>query len=137
MHRFAPALALSLILASTLAAPGRAQETDTEMYDGRWTVSTPNAAGGWQPLARLTVADYAGTWTDLPSKLSGMSGRACRGKPFKITVQMSRPAGMEFMVWGSSVASECPDLRALLKPVDEKTLEGTLGGETKIRMQRR
>lgn len=129
-----PTLALLALLLPLV--PTQAQETDTEMFDGRWTVSTQTAQGKAQQVARLRVGDYAGTWQDLSGR-SGFTGKACRGKTFKITVQRSRPSALEFMVWGSSISTDCPDLPVALKPVDEKTLEGTLGEDTKIRLTRR
>ncbi|MET0322350.1 MAG: hypothetical protein ABW069_16645 [Duganella sp.] len=131
-RHLASALSTALLLCAPLA---HAQETDTDLYDGRWNV-TMKAADGSAAAASLVVANFGGTWQDQPRKGAKVN-KACSGKKFPITVQRSLPERMEFTVWGSSVAPACPDLTVLLKPVDAKTLEGTVNESTTIRIVKR
>lgn len=131
MKRWACAAAAGLAL---MPGAGQAQGTDVPLYDGRWTVSIQDSEAGYRG-ARLELADFAGSWQDAtPAK--AVKARACAGKRFKVTVQRSRSTELEFMVWGSSVSTACPDLSVLLKPVDEQTLEGTIGEHGRVRMTR-
>ncbi|MFT3819929.1 MAG: hypothetical protein QM750_20335 [Rubrivivax sp.] len=124
-----------LALLALVPGAGRAQTTDVPLYDGRWTVSIQDSEAGYRS-ARLELADFAGFWQDT-SPAKAVKARACAGKRFKITVQRSRGDELEFMVWGSSVSTACPDLPVLLKPVDDKTLEGTIGEQGRVRATRR
>lgn len=104
------------------------------LYDGRWVVSIQDSEAGYRS-ARLQLHDFAGSWHDTtPARVVGI--KACAGKRFKVTVQRSRSTDLEFMVWGSSVSTACPDLSARLTPLDERTLEGTLGEQGRVRLQR-
>ncbi len=109
-------------------------ETDAPHYDGRWTAQIQGSEAGYR-TARVTFSEYGGSWKDTtPAKQSKLP--ACAGKTYQITVQRSWTTQLEFMVWGSSTAPDCPDLRAQLKPVDAQTLEGSLGAEGKLRLTR-
>lgn len=125
-------LACALLLCAAPAA--WSQETDSDVHDGNWTV-TLQGSDGSKRSARLTVSDFGGFWQDLPAR-SGAMDKACTGRRFPITVQRSLPELMQFMVWGTSLAPHCPNLAAELKPVDERTLEGTLDNGMTIRMAR-
>ena len=105
------------------AAP--AQETDSELFDGKWSARVQSSTGTVH-TARVLIANYAGNWRDQPAKGSVVD-KACRGKTFPITVQRNRQSEMQFMVWGSQISPACPDLAVDLKPIDDKTLEGTMG----------
>ena len=112
-----------------------AQETDTDLYDGKWSARWQSAAGT-SHSAQVVIANYGGTWQDQPAK-GHAANKACSGKKFPITVQRSRSTEMQFMVWGSSVAPTCPDLALDLKPTLAKTLEGTIGDDIKVKLTRR
>jgi hypothetical protein len=129
-----PALLLPIALLSLACQLAMAQETDSELYDGKWSARWQTANGATQS-ARVVIADFAGTWQDVPAK-GRAADKACSGKKFPITVQRSRPSEMQFMVWGSSVAATCPDLALDLKPTDAKTLEGTIGDGMKVKLTR-
>lgn len=124
-----------LALLALAPGAGRAQTTDVPLYDGRWSVSIQDSEAGYR-RARLELADFAGVWQDT-SPAGAVKARACAGKRFKITVQRSRSTELELTVWGSSVSAACPDLSVLLKPVDDRTLEGTIGAQGRVRMTRR
>jgi len=130
--RFATCATLLLAAAGATAQP----ESDSNVNDGRWSAVVENSAAG-DRAARVDITEFAGFWQDT-SPASGVKARACAGKRFKITVQRSRSTDMEFMVWGSSVSKDCPDLSVLLKPTaDGKALEGTIGDEGRVRLTKR
>lgn len=124
---------LALLVATGIAAQ---PESDSDIHDGRWSAAVENSATGYRS-ARVDIADFAGFWHDT-SPATGVQPRACAGKRFKVTVQRSRSTDMEFMIWGSSVSPACPDLSVLLKPAaDGKALEGSIGGEGRVRLVKR
>ena len=116
----------------------RFSETVTETYDGSWTATFDRSVGA-TGSAKLVLADFAGTWTDV-GPASRLKGSACAGKPMPVTVQFSQKEGFAFTVFGTSVSPQCPDLTVDVSHVDENTLEGTVRsagtGEQKIRMVR-
>lgn len=123
-----------LAVLATLALPAASQpESDSDLYDGRWTATVQDSEAGYT-RANVLIRDFAGTWQDR-SPAKGPK-RACAGKRFKITVQRSRPSELEFTVFGTSVSTECPDLGVQLKPVDDKTLEGRFGTSGRITLKR-
>ena len=128
-----PLLVFSLCLGSeaALAQP----EADTDLYDGKWVASLQTGTGN-HSAARVVIANFGGTWQDLPGTNRAVN-KACGGKKMPITVQRSVSTEMQFMVWGSSVAPMCPDLSVSLKPTGAKTLEGTIGVDTKLKLTRR
>lgn len=133
MKPMRPVSWIALLLVGTAAAQ---PEADSDIHDGRWSAVVENSAAGYRS-ARVDIADFAGFWQDT-SPAAGVKPRACAGKRFKVTVQRSRSTDMEFMVWGSSVSRDCPDLSVLLKPTaDGKALEGTIGEEGRVRLTRR
>lgn len=125
---------LTCALLACAATTAWSQDTDGDHYDGQWHVSV-QAPDGSKRSARLTVADFGGFWQDLPAR-RGPIDKACTGRRFEITVQRSLPDRMEFMVWGSPLAPQCPNLAAELKPVDDQTLEGRLDTGATVRMSR-
>lgn len=124
-------LTCSLFATAALAQ----QEGDTTEFDGKWNVST--RAGGGRPLAAtLTLVNFGGTWQDAASG-GLLHGKQCKGRKFPITVQNSVRSELAFTVWGSAVSPACPDIGMTLKPLDEKTLEGTTASGGAIRLTRR
>lgn len=128
--------ALISIIASCLlgSAAHAQQEPDTDVFNGKWNVSI-QAETGKPQTARLQLVNFGGTWTTT-SLLGGPKTRACIGKKFPVTVQVSQAAALEFTAWGAQVSPACPDLTVVLKPVSEKVLEGTLGTGETIRLTR-
>jgi len=126
---------LVVLLAIACPAAFAQAEPDTDAYDGKWVV---NIVGDKTRVhaADLVVGDFAGSWRDV-GKGSQIKGSACRGKKFPITVQVSQRAKLAFTVWGSAVSPTCPDLSVELKPVDAKTLEGTIGNDQRVLLTRR
>ncbi|WP_077037983.1 hypothetical protein [Pelomonas sp. KK5] len=127
MHRAAFLATLSLLLASTLAQAQ--QEPDTDAFNGKWNVRI-DAGSGHARTATLTLVNWAGTWvaTSLPN---GPRSKVCIGRKLPVTVQVSQAATLEFTAWGAQIATACPDLNMVLRPVSEKVLEGSLStGET-------
>ena len=118
------AAALSLVFGTACVAPALAQDADTDLYDGSWSVRVEGLAAGYQS-ARLVIVDYGGTWRDTSRKAAAIN-KACRAKTFPVTVQRSTRASFEFTVWGSSVSPACPDLSVSIKPTRSKTLEGRI-----------
>ncbi len=131
------AVAMATAMTGLLAVGGATAvdfETDAPHYDGRWTATIQGSEAGYRS-ARVTFSEYGGSWQDTtPAKQSKQ--RACAGKTYAITIQRSWTTQLEFMVWGSSTAPDCPDLRVQLKPVDERTLEGTIGAAGTLRLTR-
>jgi hypothetical protein len=117
--------------AATMAV---AQETDTDLYDGKWSVRVQGVAAGYQS-AQLVIANYAGTWRDTSSKATTID-KACRAKSFPVTVQRSTASSFEFTVWGSSVSPACPDLSVSIKPTQSKALEGSIDPAGTIKLIR-
>ena len=128
-----PLLVFSLCLGSG-AALAQA-EADTDLYDGKWVASLQTGTGN-HSAATVVITNFGGTWQDLPGKSRAVN-KVCGGKKMPITVQRSVSTEMQFMVWGSSVAPVCPDLSVSLKPTGTKTLEGTIGVDTKLKLTRR
>jgi len=50
----------------------------------------------------------------------------CGGKKMPLTVQSSTRSQLAFTVFGDSVSESCPTLGIVVKPVDAKTLAGTV-----------
>ena len=101
-----------------------AQELDGNFYDGTWTARLQCRTGKGTCAARLSIADFAGTWQDL----SGTSAarRMCGGKKMPLTVQSSTRSQLAFTVFGDSVSQACPTLGIVVKPIDAKTLAGSV-----------
>jgi len=129
-HALLPLLACSLVSTAALAQ----QEPDTDVFNGKWNV-TIQAESGKPETARLQLVNFAGTWTTT-SLLGDRKTRACIGKKFPVTVQVSQAATLEFTAWGAQVSPSCPDITVALKPVSEKVLEGTLSTGETIRLTR-
>jgi hypothetical protein len=115
-------LAACLALAGA-AAPASAQEQDAPFYDGTWTVRMRCKDGSACP-ARVVINDFAGTWQDLSGKSAAK--RACGGKKMPLTVQNSTRSLLAFTAFGDGLPSPCPTLTILVKPLDQKSLEGTV-----------
>ena len=99
--------AFALAAAAVHAPMALAQaESDGLFHDGRWAAQLELSEAGYQ-RANVVLADYGGTWQDTTPSLHARN-KACAGKKFAITVQRSRAAELEFMVWGSSVSPACP-----------------------------
>ena len=117
----------------------RFSETVTETYDGSWTATFDRSVGA-TGSAKLVLADFAGTWKDV-GPTSRLKGSPCAGKPMPVTVQLSQKEGFAFTAFGISVSPQCPNLEVYVKPIDAKTMEGTVtgkhvDGEQKIRLVR-
>jgi len=127
---------LPLLLISTLTGANAfaQQEPDTDIFNGKWDVRIQPETGKPQ-TARVLIVNFGGTWTTT-SLLGDRKTRACIGKKFPVTVQVSQAAALEFTAWGAQVSPACPDLTVVLKPVSEKVLEGTLGTGETIRLTR-
>jgi len=112
------------VAASCVVAAASAQETDAGYYDGNWTAHLQCRSGKGTCAARLSIADFAGTWQDL----SGTSAakRMCGGKKMPLTVQSSTRSQLAFTVFGDQVSERCPTLSILVKPVDARTLAGSV-----------
>jgi len=114
-------LAFAAVCVVTAAS---AQEVDAGYYDGSWTARLPCRSGQGTCAARLSIADFAGTWQDLSG--TSTATRMCGGKEMPLTVQSSTRSQFAFTVFGDSVSESCPTLTILVKPVDAKTLAGTV-----------
>ena len=91
----------------------------------RWSARLPCSSGAGTCSARLVIADFAGTWQDLSG--SNASKRICGGgKKMPLTVQSSTREQLAFTVFGDSVSLRCPTLTILVKPVDDKTMQGSV-----------
>jgi len=114
---------LAVAISCVVTAAG-AQEVDAGHYDGSWTARLQCRSGKGMCAARLSIADFAGTWQDL----SGTSAaqRMCGGKKMPLTVQSSTRSQLAFTVFGDQVSERCPTLSILVKPVDARTLAGSV-----------
>ena len=88
----------------------------------------------------FVLKDFAGTWQDV-GPANRLTGSVCGGKPMPVTVQLSQKEGFAFTAFGISVSPQCPNLEVYVKPVDAKTMQGTvtgkhIDGEQKIRLVR-
>ena len=121
---FGRSLAWLALAGAGLAASASAQELDGSFYDGTRTARLQCRTGKGTCAARLSIADFAGTWQDL----SGASAarRMCAGKKMPLTVQSSTRSQLAHTVFGDSVSEICPTLGIVIKPVDAKTLAGTV-----------
>jgi len=114
-------------------------DTVTEIYDGTWTATFDRSVGA-TGTATLVLKDFAGTWQDV-GPANRLTGSVCGGKPMPVTVQLSQKEGFAFTAFGISVSPQCPNLEVYVKPIDAKTMEGTVtgkhvDGEQKIRLVR-
>lgn len=125
---------LAAALCGLAAVPAAAQDDDGPYHDGRWQATIDRSEAGYRS-ARVQLADFGGHWQDA-SPAAAVRPRACAGRRFPITVQRSRSGEIEFMVWGSAMSPQCPDLSVLLRRIDERTLEGTLGQEGRLTLRR-
>lgn len=126
---------LAALLATTSPFVSAQLIPDTNAYNGPWTASLIR---GNTPVrvADLVIVNFDGTWQDLRKGVMP-NVKACRGKKFPITVQVSQEADLAFTVWGSALSPSCPDFRVELKPLDTKTLEGTIDVYGAIKLTRR
>ncbi len=128
-----------LAVNAAFCSAATAQELDTPRYDGKWTLRLLEEGAGKRLAANVDIAEFAGTWMDIGG-LTMTKSKACLGKRFPITVQASLSTQLAFTAWGSAVAPACPDLTVELRPLDAKTLEGTVraqGRERTVRLARR
>ena len=129
-------LLIGVVVAGSLWGAASAQpEQDTDMYDGKWTAKVQGAEVGYQS-ARVTVANYAGTWQDTSPRNAAVR-KECRGKTFPITVQRSVSTAFEFTVFGSAVSPACPDLSVSVKSDGPKALVGNIDGGATVRLVKR
>lgn len=128
-------LLLSSMACLWVSAALAQQEADTNEFNGKWNVSIQ--PGGGRPFAAtLTLENFGGTWQD--NAAAGLvKGKNCKGHKFPITVQNSIRSELAFTVWGSAVSPACPDIGMTLKPLNEKTLEGTTANGGAVRLTRR
>jgi hypothetical protein len=115
--------ALLLLSAAGACAAAGAQDHDGNFHDGRWSVVIDGSEAGYRS-ASVEIRDFAGFWRDT-SPPQRVKHRACAGKRFPVTVQRNRVGDIEFMVWGSSVSPDCPDLSVLAKPEGARVLLGS------------
>ena len=101
-------------------------DTVTEIYDGTWTATFDRSVGA-TGTATLVLKDFAGTWQDV-GPANRLTGSVCGGKPMPVTVQLSQKEGFAFTAFGVSVSPQCPNLEVYVKPVDAKTMAGTVEG---------
>ena len=99
-------------------------DTVTEIYDGTWTATFDRSVGA-TGTAKLVLKDFAGTWQDV-GPANRLKDSVCGGKPMPVTVQLSQKEGFAFTAFGISVSPQCPNLEVYVKPVDAKTMEGTV-----------
>jgi hypothetical protein len=109
-----------------MASPASAQEPDGPFYDGTWNMRM-RCLDGSACQARVVISDYAGTWQDLSGKSAAK--RACGGKKMPLTVQSSTRSLLAFTAFGDGLPAPCPTLTVEVKPLDEKTLEGTIDSD--------
>ena len=130
-------LITAFVLAASSTAAWSQAEPDTDAFDGNWAVTMASANGSKQ-TAQVRIKDFAGTWrSSKTSDKTAAVDKACNGKAFPITVQVSQASTLEFTVWGSSIAPTCPDLSIALKPNGPKVLEGKVNQQQDIRLTRR
>jgi hypothetical protein len=132
MQRFASLFSRHALLAVALAGFGGAATAaeDIVAYDGRWDVLVPQ-----RPTVRLVIQDFVGTWQEV-GKAADPKRAACLNKKLPLTVQHSSSKELEFTVWGVDVSPGCPNLTIALKPVDDRTMEGTVDDAQPIRIRR-
>ena len=127
MRRVTTALAIGCLWSIQASA----QTESTVEYDGKWSAVIQRDDGSRQS-ARVVIAQFAGTWQD--QTRPNNTNKACAGKAFPITIQESTSSELALMVWGSSIAPACPDLKVDLKPVGDKVLEGSIAPLGQLRL---
>ena len=108
---FSRSLSWLALAGAGIFASVSAQELDGNFYDGTWTARLQCRTGKGTCAARLSIADFAGTWQDL----SGTSA-----------ARRSTRSQLAFTVFGDSVSQACPTLGIVVKPIDAKTLAGSV-----------
>jgi len=102
---------------------------DIPAFEGSWNVKFSN-----QRTARFDLQGWDGTWQETgPRKIVPP---ACRSKKIPVTVQHSHAAVLEFSVWGSSVAKDCPDVSYKFKVVHENKLVAVTKDGVSVTMTR-
>jgi hypothetical protein len=121
---FSRSLSWLALAGAGVFASASAQELDGSFYDGNPTARLQCTTGTGTCAARLSTADFAGTWRDH----SGTSAtrRMCGGKKMPLTVQSSTRSQLAFTVFGDGVSQTCPTLGIVVKPIDAKTLAGSV-----------
>lgn len=126
----------SIIASCLLGGPAMAQqEPDTDAFNGKWNVRIDSSSGHAR-TATLTLVNWGGTWVTT-SLLDGPKTKACVGKKFPVTVQVSQAATLEFTAWGAQISKACPDLNMVLRPLSDKVLEGSLSTGESVTLTRR
>jgi hypothetical protein len=123
-------LLIPLVLCTLALSAHAKEEENLLLYEGEWTLRGPDGQA-----ARLLISQWDGRWQETGAKRA-VADAACRGKPFPVTVHHSNRSEFEFTAWGSAIAPACPDISFSMKPVDERTLEGSTGSGEKVRMTR-
>lgn len=129
MHK----IALAIFLLALTGASALAQDAST--YVGNWTATFVGPSGR-DSAAEVTLSEAGGAWRDMDRRNERKVDK-CNGKDFPIDVKARSAAKIVFRVAASTVLRDCRDRNVTLRPVDDKTLEGTFANGRPVRLTRR
>ena len=109
----------------------------TSVYDGTWSATFPDKAGGEREAA-LELQGTSGTWLLYPRGGKGKDRKdPCQGRPFAVTVQSSSPTKMKLSIDEADTILGCGDRNVTLTPIDEKNLQGQFGDGRVLKLVRK
>jgi len=110
---------------------------ETPLYDGTW-IATFGSQGEAVNSAEIVLKGATGTWTSINNKTDRtLLKRPCDHRELPATVLKSSPAELIILVDGEQVLQGCGRKKIIVKPVDDKRLEGRFAKGQKIMLIRR
>jgi len=110
---------------------------ETPLYDGAW-IATFGSQGQAVNSAEIVLKGATGTWTSINNKTDRtLLKRPCDHRELPATVLKSSPAELIILVDGEQVLQGCGRKKIIVKPVDDKRLEGRFAKGQKIMLIRR
>ena len=105
-------------LALAALALGSAQAQDTNPYNGTWKAEYTNRGAARE--GKVVITDRTGTWDMAVQR----SNNPCTGRAYPIEIIVANASELRFEISRAKALTGCKDGLAVLKPVNDKTLEG-------------
>ena len=120
-----------LIIGSLLLSPAALAEAPNP-YTGKWDVEFVTPKGKTRK-GTVILNQKDGTWDMKHQHFQN----SCSGRPFPIVIKKASEDKLVFKILRSRVLSGCTDHTAVLKPINDKTLQGETKSGLKITLVRK
>ena len=120
-----------LVIGSLLLSPVALAEGPNP-YTGTWTAEFVTSKGKTRK-GTVILKQKDGTWDMKHQRFQN----PCSGKPFPIVIKKASEDKLVFKILRSRVLSGCTDHTAVLKPINDKTLQGETKSGQKITLVRK